>query len=110
MAVRAGRLRHRLELWKLAGTKDKFGSITNEKVRVGTYWCNIENTKNETVGTDVRQNQNSISFITRYNRTLETPDNNMYVVFKGVEYDINSVLNPRFLNERLVIECVARGN
>ena len=95
MAVRAGRLRHRLELWKLAGTKDKFGSITNEKVRVGTYWCNIENTKNETVGTDVRQNQNSISFITRYN---------------GVEYDINSVLNPRFLNERLVIECVARGN
>jgi head-tail adaptor len=110
MAVRSGRLRNRLELWKKVGTRDKFGAITNEKERIGIYWCNIDNVSNNTIGGDVRQNQDQMMFETRYNRTLEKVDQNMYIVFRGVEYSIDSVLNPRYLNEKLLIECTARGN
>lgn len=109
MAVRSGRLRHRLQLYKSIGARDSFGAVTGDKERIGTFWCNIDNTRNETVGNDVRQNQNSIILETRYNRLLETPTNDMYIVFKNKEWDIEGVLNPRFLNERLLITCVLRG-
>lgn len=109
MAVRSGRLRNRMQLWKSAGVRDSFGAITNEKERIGVFWCSIDNTKNETVGNDVRQNQNRIVIETRYNKLLETPTNDMYIVFKGNEWDIEGVINPRFVNERLLITCVLRG-
>lgn len=110
MTVRAGRLRHRLQVFETTTEKDEFGALIKGKLLVGTYWCEANHTSNTTVGgADIYQNQNSVQFTTRYNKRLGNLDNNMYIVFSGQEYDIESVINPRLLNEYMVITAILRG-
>lgn len=109
MAINAGEFRHRLEVWKLTEERDEFGAITNSKVLVGSYWCKAIHESNKEVGDQLKRSQQGVIFIIRFNTELEQPTNDMYIRFKGEEWDIVSVINPIMLNEKLVITCVDRG-
>ncbi|EDM66146.1 hypothetical protein PE36_00075 [Moritella sp. PE36] len=108
MTVRAGRLRHRVEVVKPSQVKDEFGAITNETESIGVYWCESNHLSSKTADGTLRQVQNVVEFTTRYNKSLEDIDPTMYIKFKGSEYDIGSVINPRLLNEYLVITATRR--
>ncbi len=109
MTVRAGRLRHRLEVYRPTNERDEFGTVTAARELVGRFWCDAKNMSNETLIGDIRQNQDTVEFTTRYNKQLGDIKNDMFIEFKGNEFDILSVVNPRLLNEYIVIRCVKRG-
>lgn len=103
MAVRAGRYRNRIQIVKDAEKRNKYGGSTNERVVVQAPWCKTEViSNNENSGTkDV--SQLIIEFEMRYSKSLENPEGDMYILFKGQEFDIISVINPYELNEKLKI-------
>jgi len=109
MTVRAGRLRHRLEVVKLTSERDQYGSETEARESVGFFWCDAAEVDNSQLDKTLERDQTRIVFDTRYNKTLEAPTVSMFIIFRGREWDIVSVNNPRMLNERLVITCVQRG-
>lgn len=110
MSVRAGRLRARLEVFQSTESKDEFGAITSDKVRVGRYWCEPNFKSNERVGDGILQAQTVVEFTTRYNKQLGSLNNkDMYISFQDKEWEIVSVINPRMLNEYLIIKCIQRG-
>ncbi len=109
MTVRAGRLRNRVELMRLTQSKDKYGAVTDIKTSVGVYWCESNQLSSVKSDGSLRQNQNEVEFTTRYNKSFDNVDQSMFLNFRGDEYEILSVINPRLLNERLVITAVRRG-
>ena len=109
MGLNIGLMRDRITVLKLKEERDDLGSIMQTVVSVGTYYCKAENVTNKIVGDTLRQSQNTLKLVTRYKKSLETPDNTMFIRFRGADYDIESVINPRMLNESLIIECVLKG-
>lgn len=109
MPVNSGQMRHRFILYKSESNRDEFGSDESDLIRVGVYWCDVSNTKNETTGSTIRQTNDYLKLITRYNKTLDEVNNSNFVEFKGAIYEIESVINPKLLNERLEIVCVKKG-
>ena len=109
MPVNAGQHRHRLILYERLSIVGEYGEPIDQLRRVNQYWCSVANTRNETVGDTLRQDQNELKLITRYNKTIEQVTNSHFIEFKGQMYDIDSVLNPLMLNERLEITCTLRG-
>lgn len=108
MAVSAGRYRHRIQIVKLSDQRDEYGGLTKERVQVSKPWCrvtpmaDVENVGTATVG------QALMEFEIRYSKSLENPSSDMFLIFKGKEYDIVTVLNFLELNEKLKIMAKVR--
>ena len=106
MAVSAGRYRNRVLVVKYDGGRDEYGGATKTRVEISKPWCkvvplaDVENASGErTVG------QELFEFEIRYSKQLEAegnvPDSSMFLEYKGIEYDIITVLNHLDLNEKL---------
>jgi len=109
MAVRAGRMRHRIEVVRDTGSRDEFGGSTNEREVVATPWCSLRVLSEvEDDGRHTGIGQTMIEFTIRYSKSLENPTSDMYVIFKGKEYDITGVVNHLELNEKLIISTRER--
>ncbi len=108
MTVRAGRLRDRLELMQLTQLKDEYGAVIDTKSKLGVYWCESNQLSSSKTDGTLRQSQSVVEFTTRYNRYIGSIDPSMFISFRGDEYEILSVLNPRLLNEFLVITAKRR--
>lgn len=109
MTIRAGSLRNRIQVLKPSSERDEFGADVGGNTVIGVYWCSAKQISNDLIGNEARQSQRVIEFGTRYNKILEIPDNSMFIEFKGRQYDIDSVINPLSLNERLIITATLRG-
>ncbi len=103
MAVASGRYRHRIKILKSTQERSGFGGYTNSKEIVAEPWCKIVPlSDNENSGT-YTTGQMMYDIEIRYSKTLENPTSDMYVEFKGKEYDIITVLNHLELNEKLKV-------
>lgn len=108
MAVSAGRYRHRIKVLKRTNERDKYGGSENKRTEISYPWCKVtpisdtEDNGTTTVG------QLILEFEIRYSKSLENPTSDMFIEFKGSEYDITSVINHLELNEKLKIMAKKR--
>lgn len=109
MGMRAGRMRHKITVYKSDGSRDDFGApVAGAKTVVATPYCWVKPVANtETSGSQTRDNY-TVQFGIRYSKTLENPTPEMYIEFKGSEYDIVSVINHDEMNEKLLITATRR--
>lgn len=109
--MRVGRLKHRVPVYRYVYDQDEFGAQVRNCVKVGTFACGIVHDMNSKDDSDgFEQNQHTITLETRYNRAFGVVNNDMFLEFGGHEWDIESVLNVRFENKRLIIECKLKGD
>lgn len=112
MAVSAGRYRHRIRILKNSGERDEYGGQLETRVEVSKPWCKVRTlADNEIVGTTT-EGQQMTEFEVRFSKSLEynlnTPNSEMFIEFKGSEFDITSVINYLELNEKLLITAIKR--
>jgi len=106
--MRAGKLRHRIRLLRLTGDRDEFGGITDKKTVVSQPWCEILEVQDSEQSSKHDSNTETLKFCIRYAKSLENPDNTMYIEYNGVEYEIISVENYLKLNKKLHIVASRR--
>lgn len=108
MAVASGRYRHRIKILKSTQERGTFGGSTGKRELIAEPWCKIVPlSDNENVGT-ITTGQMVYDIEIRYSKSLENPTSDMYIEFKGKEYDIITVMNHLELNEKLKIVAKER--
>jgi SPP1 family predicted phage head-tail adaptor len=105
--MRAGRMRNRLKVVKDSDKRNSFGEVEGKEL-VKEIWCEV-NVKSSTDNNSNRTGNNTITeFKTRYNKSIINPTSDMFIIFKGCEYDITSVINYREENKHLIITATKR--
>lgn len=112
MAVSSGRYRHRIRILKNSGERDEYGGQLETRIEISKPWCKVRTlADNEIVGTTT-EGQLMTEFEIRFSKSLEaglnTPSSEMFIEFKGNEFDITSVINHLELNEKLLITGIRR--
>ncbi|AGG58294.1 head-tail joining protein [Vibrio phage 3.058.O._10N.286.46.B8] len=108
MAVRAGRYRERLSIMSDSGKRNDFGGSTNERTLVQSPWCKVRVVSDNENDGERTTSQTILEFEIRYSKSLENPSGDMFVTYRGLEYDIISVINQHMLNEKLLIMAKKR--
>ncbi|EGU0167933.1 TPA: head-tail adaptor protein [Vibrio parahaemolyticus] len=101
--MRAGRLKHRVELYDIVEAQDKYGAPINSRVKVGQFQADAEHEKEVVDGTLLRRNVETVVFYCRYNRQIKGRRDTMYIVFEGEEYEIQSAIDPDFMKRTMII-------
>lgn len=109
MAVSAGRYRHRIKILKRTSERDKYGGSTDTMEQISYPWCAVKPLSDVEDSGEITVGQLKLEFEIRYSKSLENPTSDMFLTFKGEEYDIISVLNHLELNEKLKIIAIKRN-
>jgi len=108
MAINSGKYRHRIKIYTNSGVRDVYGGLDNTRTLIANPWCKLRILADvEVVGTTT-QGQTRIEFEIRYARSCVELTSDMFIVFKSIDYDIISVINPEELNEKLLITAIRR--
>lgn len=103
MAMRAGRLRNRVDLYDFVEAQDEYGAPVLEKTKVGQFQADAEHEKEIVDGQLVRRNVETVVFYCRYNRQIKGRRDTMFIVFEGEEYTIQSAIDPDFSKRTMII-------
>lgn len=103
MPVHAGQYKDRIAVKRDTGERNAFGGSKNTTKVVQRPWCKVRTiSDNEVNGTNPK-GQLILEFEMRYSKSLENPTNDMFIEFRGKQFDIISALNLNMRNEKLVI-------
>lgn len=102
--MRAGRLRHRIELKSLTEAQNAFGEATKAYATYATVWAEVKPLR----GKEAEQAQQVVAeaecqITIRYHASVVETDR---IGFDGREFEINSIINPLERNEYLELMCV----
>ena len=108
MTLRAGLLRHRIEIVTPSG-RNALGALSGDYKVIHKPYCSVKVT-NSSDSTNEQKitNIETLEIKLRYSKSVSeiTPD--MYIIFKNKEYDITGVNNYLHLNESLTITAKRR--
>ncbi len=108
--LRAGQMRHRIEIYKLVRTRADSGAYTEDKQLIKTVNASIEYMEASVEGSVVRQNQRELVAVIRFNKNLYANlSSDCYITFRGIEYDVENAVNVDFADRQIQMDCVMRG-
>ena len=103
--MRAGRLRHRVTFQQRQATKNKYGEEITTWKHVAIIWAAVEPLKGREFFEAQRNNLESIvKVVIRYRPGIETT---LRLEHNGINYDIQSIINPEMKNKELQLMCKA---
>ncbi|EHQ9271233.1 TPA: phage head closure protein [Vibrio parahaemolyticus] len=93
MTLSAGKLRHRLGLWRVEYTKSPMGAVREELVKHSTCWASLDESESIQINeeTKISASLDELRFTVRFRRDIKA---NEYVEFNGLLYKVASVLDP----------------
>lgn len=102
--MRAGTLRHRIEIQQQASGQDAHGGPSGSWSTILTLWAAVEPLR----GRELEESQRELTTVdtrirVRYQGAAITTDNR--AVWDGHIYDIHSVINPSHRDKQLVLMC-----
>ncbi len=108
--MRAGEMKHRVQVYRPTGAKDEFGEaelgLWNANV-----WCAVMDMD---ASEQILGGENSagvyVRFKTRYSRAIEMEYPDMVFIFRGREFQITGVRNKGFQDKELVVTGVHYAN
>jgi len=101
--VKAGRLRHRLELQRNTPTRNTSGEMSDAWATVGTYWGSISAVKgDERFSSAQRVADADITIMMRHVGTITTADR---LVHRAKTYDIREVIDRDERNAEYTLRC-----
>ncbi|EGR0698864.1 head-tail adaptor protein [Vibrio parahaemolyticus] len=107
--MRIGMMKHVIELWNVTTTVNNYGVEEHKKELFQRTFAAIKHIKNEVVGNNTKSFNKTIEFTIRYNRYYETPDNSMFIVWDGNEYDIINNDNYYSMDKFITLTAVQRS-
>lgn len=108
MAVSAGYYRHRMKILDKPTERDEFGAPTGDDILISNPWCRAKPLAETEVGDKRVVAQELIEFEMRYSKSVSNPTASMFIEYRGVKYDIITVLNVMELDEKLRIVAKRR--
>ena len=104
--MRVGKLRHRIEIYKLDEVFNEYGEAELKEVFVKKIWAFMDAIKgDEKYINDKQMSEVDYKFEIRFLKGL---DESCFIKYKGNIFDIKSVINPYEKNERLLLNCTQR--
>lgn len=103
MAVHAGKYKDRITVKGDGGQRSQFGGSTLEKRVIQRPWCKVRHVSDNETNDERPTGQLVLEFEVRYSISLENPTTDMFIEFRGIEYDIISAMNVNMRNEKLLI-------
>ena len=104
--MRAGRLRHKAQVFVPAATTNDFGEVDSSFELMGTYACEmksrVRSEANETQA-KVSTTQYDLSF--RYYAPLAAIPRNSYFIVQGVKLNIIAMANDGLRNRMILARC-----
>lgn len=107
--IRAGKLRHRVQLLSITPTQDKSGGIDETATSIfATVWGSVETLS----GREIFQGQQITAEVTHRVtiRWREGVGSDMNVAFDGRMYQVKVVLNPDGVHKKLELLCIERAD
>lgn len=102
--MRAGPLRHRVEIQRPVEGQDALGSKVVSWTKVAEVWADVQAIGGtETESVPVTTSRNTITARVRYLDGVETA---WRIVFAGRNYDVTGIENPGFRNVQLILTAV----
>ena len=101
--MNAGALRHRITIERQATAQDDWGGVVNHWATIGTFSASIEPINGrEYFAAQAVQSEVTARIRMRYHPDVLPSDR---VNHNGTIYTVQSVINPKVLNEELVLMC-----
>ncbi|CAK2104086.1 phage head closure protein [Vibrio crassostreae] len=93
MTLSAGKLRHRLGLWRVELIKSPMGSVKEVLVKHSTCWASMDESSSIEINdkTRISASLDELMFTVRFRRDIKP---NEYVEFNGLLYKVSAVLDP----------------
>lgn len=103
-----GKLNKRVTFMRLGDTEDEMGQTTQGLKEIATVWASFWPIR----GTELFEAQKVQSRVSHkcYIRYRDGIDSNCYIVYKGQQYDINSVIDVDLEHKMLEIYCYEHTN
>ena len=106
MGLNAGRLRHKVEIWRYQEVETEIGSVRNELCRIKTVYGELKPTRgNEYLEYYKDMHELVYKFTIRYWADLRPTD---VLVFRGKQYLINSIINVNELDYIQEVMCTEK--
>ena len=106
MSINAGRLKKHIEVWRYVDTVNAVGSNVNKLEKVKTLYGEIRPVRgNEYTEYYKEMHELSIKITIRYWEGLKITD---VLQYHGVQYEINSIINPEEENYILEVMCIEK--
>jgi head-tail adaptor len=108
--MRAGRLRHKADVYVPASTTNEFGEVNASFELMGTYACELRSRvmrETNEVRTAVSVTQYDLVF--RYYAPLASISKSSYFIVDGVKLHIISMANDGLRNRRILARCEERS-
>lgn len=103
MAINAGRLKKRIEIWKYTEAETELGAVRTELTKVRTVWAELRPTRGSEFLEYYREaNKLQFKVTMRYIPGLTEKD---VLVYKGRQFEINSIVNILEENTYLEVYC-----
>ena len=107
--MRAGGLKHKIEVWDIKETITPAGTVVKAPDLLIACPASIEFINSEHVGGITRGVNKKIKITIRYNRQYKIPSETMFVRFDDKEWDIVDDENWYSRNIKTILTCVLRG-
>lgn len=89
--MRSGSMRQSVSVFVNNNIKNAIGGITEERKLVTKFPCKAKRIKGEQVEDSQNRKKVSYEFTTRYSPTIVNLSAEAYIVFNGVEYEIDDI-------------------
>ncbi len=103
MAINAGRLKKRIEIWRYTEAETELGASHTELAKVRTVWAELRPTRGSEFLEYYREaNELQFKVTMRYIPGLTEKD---VLVYQGRQFEINSIINILEANTYLEVYC-----
>ena len=107
--MRIGLMRENIEIWNAVTTVNEFGMEVKTKELFLICPAAVKHISNDNAGDITKTFNQNIQFTIRYNRYFKAPNNSMYIIWDGREYDIIMHNNYHSLNKYIALTAVHRS-
>lgn len=102
-------MREQIEIWNTIKSVNEYGIESEKKELFLAVPAAVKYVNNTTVGDNNLSFVTTLQFTIRYNRYFNAPNNSMYIVWDGQEWDIVNHDNYYSLNKFITLTAVKRS-
>lgn len=107
--MRIGLMREQIEIWRTKKVLNEYGLETESKELFQQCPAAVKHVNNTTIGNNNLSFITTVEFTVRFNRYYKEPDNSMYVIWDGHEWDVVNNDNYWSLNKFIKLIAVKRS-
>jgi len=108
--MRAGEMRHRVQVYRPSSTKDEYGEAQYVLWNKNVYCAAKAKDASEQVLGSEYSAATFVDFKIRYSRSVEMEYQDMIILFRGKEFQITGVRNIGFMDKELMVAGVHFAN